>query len=161
MIGLVVSLVVVLVLAVVAGGRSGRRRLASGEDGGGHERAVGRRSWRQWYEISRAVSRGRAVRDPALAAAAVIRAEYVISRLRAFTGRRTDIVFLVLAVVQLAGGVRMLLEPGSSSPGWRVVGVGSAVLLAGCFAGLPLRQRRARRNADRAGRLNQALRDRI
>jgi len=113
-------------------------------------------TWADRWRVYRAVTKGRAVTDPALTAAAVARARYTRAYGRRVTTGRWRWVLPVMAVLQflVAGG--RFLGPGTTGPG-RWVGAGSSLALGVLLLGVPWQWRFYSRRADRAEQLNLGL----
>ncbi len=106
--------------------------------------------------MRRAVQKGRAVGDPALAAAAVARARFGRAYGRRFAGGRWRWAFPASAVVQfILAGQRLLTRTGNAFVRW--TGAGSSVLLGVLLASIPWQQRFYGRRADQAEQLNLGL----
>jgi len=155
-VGLIV-IVVFLVLLIVGAGLALR-----GQVGGKlPERDLLRRrtaglSARDRWNVRRAVQKGRAVGDPALAAAAVARARFGRAYGRRFAGRWWRWAFPALAVVQfILAGQRLLTPTGNAFVRW--TGAGSSVLFGVLLASIPWQQRFYGRRADQAEQLNLGL----
>lgn len=106
-----------------------RRRVSAGNDRAGLEAVTRELSWWQRWRVTRAVARGRAVRDPALVPAVVARARYMQFFCGRFTGRGWRWAFFGFAVFQLMLAVFRLMEGGPWTV-WRVCMVASPVVLA-------------------------------
>jgi hypothetical protein len=113
-------------------------------------------SWTDRWRVSRAVGKGRAVTDPALASAAVARAHYVRAYGRRVTGSRWRWAFPVVAALQLLVAGLRLFTPGTG-PLMRTIGVASALLVAAVLVSIPWLWRFSGRRVDRAEQLNRAL----
>lgn len=108
------------------------------------------------WKVRRAVQKGRAVGDPALAAAAVARARFGRAYGRRFAGRWWRWAFPALAVVQfILAGQRLLTPTGNAFVRW--TGAGSSVLFGVLLASIPWQQRFYGRRADQAEQLNLGL----
>jgi hypothetical protein len=108
---------------------------------------------RDRLRVRRAVQKGRAVGDPALAAAAVARTRYGRAYGRRLAGRRWRWAFPVLAVFQfIVAGQRLLTPTAHAFVRWS--GAGSSVLLGVLLASIPWQQRFYGHRADRAEQLN-------
>ena len=102
------------------------------------------------------MQKGRAVGDPALAAAAVARARFGRAYGRRLVARRWRWAFPALAVVQfILAGQRLLTPTGNAFVRW--TGAGSSVLLGMLLASIPWQQRFYGRRADQAEQLNLRL----
>jgi len=113
-------------------------------------------SARDRWKVRRAVQKGRAVGDPALAAAAVARARFSRAYSQRFTGRRWRWAFPALAVFQfIVAGQRLLTPSAHAVVRW--TGAGSSVLLGVLLASIPWQQRFYGRRADHGEQLNLAL----
>jgi hypothetical protein len=112
--------------------------------------------WTDRWRVYRAVGKGRAVTDPALASAAVARAQYVQAYLQRLMGSRWRWTFPVVAALQLLVAGLRLFTPGTGPLG-RTIGVASALLLAAVLVSIPWLWRFSGRRVDRAEQLNRAL----
>jgi hypothetical protein len=151
---LVVLGTLVLAGLSVAVGWALRRRISRSPERDRLESESGRLSRLDRYRVMRAVSRGRAVRDPRLARAAVARSHYVRRFGRQVVGGRAIKFFTVFAVLWLAYGVvRLVLADGWSD---RIVGIGA---VGGSLGLLSTRWQHTfyGRRAERAEALNAPL----
>lgn len=113
-------------------------------------------SWPERWRVYRAVTRGRAVTEPALAAAAVARARYVRSYGQRVTRGRWRWAVPALAALQfLLAALRVALSDDTGPTRW--LGAGSSALLGVLLLSIPLQWRLYVRRADRAEQLNLRL----
>jgi hypothetical protein len=108
------------------------------------------------WRVYRAVGKGRAVKDPALASAAVARAQYVRAYGRRAMGSRWRWAFAVIGGLELLLAGARLFTPGTG-PLLRVVGAASSLAVAAVLLSIPWMWRFSGRRLERAEQLNRAL----
>ncbi len=113
-------------------------------------------TWSDRWRVLRAVSKGRAVRDPALAAAAVARARYTRTYGQRVSRGPWRWALPGLAILQFVVAGTRLLDRGTTDL-HRWIGGGSSAVLGVLLLTMPLQWRLYGRRADRAEQLNLGL----
>lgn len=154
----ILTVAVLFNVGVGVGAYALRRRLERGAERDRLEEHSSALGWRDVWRVQRAVGRGRAVGDPALASAAVARARYVQEFGRRVAGSRWRWLLVAAGLLQLAFAVVRLVEPGLDSVS-RVIAVLPPVVGATVALAVPWLNRFYGRRARRAEQLNQQLVD--
>ena len=152
----VLLLAVAITLGAVGGGLALRRPIGRSPEQARFRELARGMSWGDRWHVQRAVVKGRAVRDPALAPAAIARADYLRAYARRVTSGRFRWVFPLLGVLQLLLAALRLFQPGPSAVG-RAAGVLAALVVGGVLLTLPWQQRWYGRRAQRCVQLNTPL----
>ena len=130
-----------------------RQRIGASPDRDEIKRLSSDLSWRQRYSVTRAVGRGRAVKDPQLAPAAVAKSRYVRLYGHRVLTSRWRYALPAIAVFCMAAGVLQLFT--RTDPRWLHVFLAvDLVFLGVLLLTIPWQWRRVFRHADEAERRN-------